>query len=63
MYGYGDQPEIIVHNFANENLQDKKILLIRDSMLDTAKASIPDGLPEDIRAAYDNSHTQSSENK
>ena len=30
---------------------------------DTAKASIPDGLPEDIRVAYDNSHTQSSDNK
>ena len=33
---------------------------MEDGNEDTAKASIPDGLPEDIRAAYDNSHTQSS---
>ena len=31
-----------------------------DGNEDTAKASIQDGLPEDIRVAYDNSHTQSS---
>lgn len=36
---------------------------MEDGNEDTAKASIPDGLPEDIRAAYDNSHTQSSDNK
>ena len=35
---------------------------MEDGNEDTAKASIPDGLPEDIRAAYDNSHTQSSDN-
>ena len=34
---------------------------MEDGNEDTAKASIPDGLPEDIRAAYDNSHTQSSD--
>ena len=33
---------------------------MEDGNEDTAKASVPDGLPEDIRAAYDNSHTQSS---
>ena len=48
MYGYGDQPEIIVHNFANENLQDKKILLIRDSMVDTAMPFLSMGL-KDLR--------------
>lgn len=36
---------------------------MKDGNEDTAKASIPDNLPEDIRAAYDNSHTQSSDNK
>lgn len=36
---------------------------MEDGNEDTAKASIPDGLPEDIRVAYDNSHTQSSDNK
>ncbi len=36
---------------------------IEDGNEDTAKASIPDGLPEDIRVAYDNSHTQFSDNK
>lgn len=36
---------------------------MEDGNEDTAKASIPDSLPEDIRAAYDNSHTQSSDNK
>ena len=34
---------------------------MEDGNEDTAKASIPDGLPEDIRVAYDNSHTQSSD--
>ena len=34
---------------------------MEDGNEDTAKASIPDDLPEDIRAAYDNSHTQSSD--
>ena len=48
MYGYGDQPEIIVHNFANENLQDKKILIIKDSMLDTAMPFLSMGL-KDLR--------------
>ena len=33
---------------------------MEDGNEDTAKASIPDGLPEDIRVAYGNSHTQSS---
>ena len=33
---------------------------MEDGNEDTAKASVPDGLPEDIRVAYDNSHTQSS---
>lgn len=33
---------------------------MEDGNEDTAKASIQDGLPEDIRVAYDNSHTQSS---
>ena len=37
--------------------------IMEDGNEATAKASIPDGLPEDIRAAYDNSHTQSSDNK
>ena len=37
--------------------------VMEDGNEDTAKASIPDGLPEDIRAAYDNSHTQCSGNK
>lgn len=36
---------------------------MEDGNEDTAKASIPDGLPEDIRVAYDNSHTQFSDNK
>lgn len=36
---------------------------MEDGNEDTAKASIPDDLPEDIRASYDNSHTQSSDNK
>lgn len=36
---------------------------MEDGNEDTAKASIPDNLPEDIRAAYDNSHTQFSGNK
>lgn len=34
-YGYGDMPEIKVHNFTNEHLRDKKILIIKDSMVDT----------------------------
>lgn len=34
---------------------------MEDGNEDTAKASIPDGLSEDIRVAYDNSHTQSSD--
>lgn len=37
--------------------------IMEDGNEDTAKASIPDGLSEDIRVAYDNSHTQSSDNK
>ncbi len=31
---------------------------MKDGSEDTAKALIPDGLPEDIRRAYDNSHSQ-----
>lgn len=37
--------------------------IMEDGNEATAKASIPDDLPEDIRVAYDNSHTQSSDNK
>lgn len=48
MYGYGDQAEIIVHNYENENLRDKKILLIHDSMLDTAMPFLVMGL-KDLR--------------
>ena len=48
MYGYGDQAEIIVHNYENEYLQDKKILLIHDSMLDTAMPFLVMGL-KDLR--------------
>lgn len=48
MYGYGDVPELIVHNYANEYLSDKKILLIRDSMLDTGMPFLIMGL-KDLR--------------
>ena len=48
MYGYGDQAEIIVHNYENENLRDKRILLIHDSMLDTAMPFLVMGL-KDLR--------------
>ena len=33
----------------------------KDGNEDTAKALTPNGLPEDIRIAYDNSHTHSSD--
>lgn len=46
MYGYGDQAEIIVHNYENENLRDKRILLIHDSMLDTAMPFLVMGLKD-----------------
>lgn len=48
MYGYGDQGEIIVHNYENEHLRDKRILLIHDSMLDTAMPFLVMGL-KDLR--------------
>lgn len=48
MYGYGDQAEIIVHNYENEHLRDKRILLIHDSMLDTAMPFLVMGL-KDLR--------------
>lgn len=48
MYGYGDQAEIIVHNYENENLRDKRILLIHDSMLDTAMPFLVMGV-KDLR--------------
>lgn len=48
MYGYGDVLELIVHNYANESLSGKKILLIRDSMLDTGGPFLAMGL-KDLR--------------
>lgn len=48
VYGYGDQPEIVVHNYENENLQDKKILLIKDSFMDSAMPFLMMGL-KDLR--------------
>lgn len=48
MYGYGDQAEIIVHNYENEHLRDKRILLIHDSMLDAAMPFLVMGL-KDLR--------------
>ncbi len=35
VYGYGDRDLIQLHNYANEALKDKKILLIKDSFWDT----------------------------
>ena len=48
MYGYGDVPELIVHNYANESLSGKKILLIKDSMLDAGGPFLAMGL-KDLR--------------
>ena len=45
-YGYGDMPEIKVHNFTNEHLRDKKILIIRDSMVDTVLPFLSMGLKD-----------------
>ena len=45
-YGYGDQPEINVHNFKNEHLNDKKILIIRDSMVDSVLPFLTMGLKD-----------------
>ena len=45
-YGYGDIPEIKVHNFTNEHLRDKKILIIRDSMVDTVLPFLSMGLKD-----------------
>lgn len=45
-YGYGDMPEIKVHNFTNEYLRDKKILIIRDSMVDTVLPFLSMGLKD-----------------
>lgn len=45
-YGYGDMPEIKVHNFRNEHLRDKKILVIRDSMVDTVLPFLSMGLKD-----------------
>lgn len=36
---------------------------MKDGNEETAKALTPNGLPEDIRTAYDNSHTQSFDDK
>lgn len=36
---------------------------MEDGNEDNAKTLIPDGLPKDIRQAYDNSHSQFSDNK
>lgn len=45
-YGYGDMPEIKVHNFTNEYLRDKKILIIKDSMVDTVLPFLSMGLKD-----------------
>ena len=45
-YGYGDMPEIKVHNFTNEHLRDKKILIIKDSMVDTVLPFLSMGLKD-----------------
>lgn len=45
-YGYGDMPEIKVHNFTNEHLRDKKILIIKDSMVDTVLPFMSMGLKD-----------------
>lgn len=45
-YGYGDMPKIKVHNFRNEHLRDKKILVIRDSMVDTVLPFLSMGLKD-----------------
>ena len=45
-YSYGDMPEIKVHNFTNEHLRDKKILIIRDSMVDTVLPFLSMGLKD-----------------
>ena len=45
-YGYGDSPEIKVHNFKNEHLQDKKIVIIRDSMVDSVLPFLAMGIKD-----------------
>lgn len=45
-YGYGDQAEIKIHNFKNEYLRDKKVLVIRDSMLDSVLPFLAMGLKD-----------------
>lgn len=45
-YGYGDRPEIKVHNFTNEHLRDKKILIIKDSMVNTVLPFLSMGLKD-----------------
>ena len=48
VYSYSNQPEMVIHNYENENLKDKKILLIKDSMLNVTIPFLSMGL-KDLR--------------
>lgn len=46
VYGHDDNPEIKVHNFNNEYLKDKKILVIKDSMVNAVLPFLSMGLKD-----------------
>lgn len=54
VYGYGDMDLIQLHNYVNEGLKDKKILLIKDSFWDTGifflSTALKDVTVMDVRA-------------